>query len=209
MRYTSITQIGLILISLVIIFTFIKPMLTEIKLSQDELSQYSEAVSKATELNAQLKSLVARRNSFSQQDIGMLEKFIPSSIDTLGTMKNIENIFSIRNIPLTSLQAKEEVVPLADTEFVSDIVVDKANEVLNYQDFELTFSGSYQELKDILVLLESNITLLEVVDLSFASLPEVVISESDTRSNTTTSGVKGGHVYQMTLRTYGLNPSSI
>jgi len=62
MGYSTLTQIGLIIISVVIVFTYIKPTFAEIGTAQEELFEYNNAVVKAEEFNTRLRELLATEN---------------------------------------------------------------------------------------------------------------------------------------------------
>lgn len=213
MRHTLITQIALILVGSIIIFAFIKPMFAEIKTTQDEMSRYSEAVSKASQFNSRLRELISIRDSFPQSGMSSLEQFIPTSVDVLILMKNIENIFAVENIEITSLTAKEASIPQVDVNFENPMGIDDgvnvsrngvSDTVLSQQDFEVTFSGTYIDLKNVLLLLEKNATLLEVVELEFS---ETAQSDSSNNGSQASGADNGKYTFSLILRSYGLTQS--
>lgn len=210
MRYTLITQAALVIVSIVIIFTFIKPMAVGIKATQDELFQYSDALAKASKFNTRLSELIAQRDSFSKQDVATLENFVPSSIDTLKIMKDLEAIFASRNVPITSLAAKEIIAPLNNISLEGDAAAStkKAQKTTNYQDFDLAFRGNYTNLKDILLSLESSASLLEVTELSFDSIAKNVVPVGNDVNQPDQIQTNGDHEYKITVRSYGLGSTS-
>jgi len=203
MRYSLLTQVVFITIALVIIFTFIKPAFSEIKELQDQEFIYSDAVAKAAQFNARLQELIERRDSISRADLAVLENFMPRTIDSLKVMNDIESIFRFKNIPLTTLTASDVVQPASDVSFESDIVMESAQEGTNYQDFEVSFAATYEDMKDLLSIIEMNASLLEVVELSF---------ESQNFEATAVDGdgalPNGMYNYVLNLRAYGLQVSS-
>ncbi len=179
MRNTLITQVALISISLIIIFVFVKPSFMEIKAAQDEIFSYSDVIDKAVEYNQKLQTLIATRDSFSANDIQSLDTFIPSEIDALNIMHDIEAIFALKNIPIFSLTAGEIVLPQGEVALETDIVLpESTNSETAYQDFEVIFVGTYFDVKDVLKMIEANKTLLEVMEVSF----EVVEPTLDEKS---------------------------
>lgn len=205
MRYTLITQIALIAISLVIIFSFIKPMFADIKESQNELFEYSEAVSKASQFNARLQELIAIRNSFSQGDVELLENFIPTEVDTLKIMKDIESIFALNSIEIVSLSVSDEVKPINSASLESDVLVKDLGIDIYYRDFAIKFNGSYEELKNVLMFSETNSSLLEVVELSFDTVADAQVA-SDAEASVTAD--EGELSFSIVFRAYGLQASS-
>lgn len=205
MRYTLITQVALIIISFVIILTFIKPMFSDIKESQDTLFQYKEAVSKASQFNARLQELIAIRDSFSQSDVALLEDFIPTEIDTLKIMKDIESIFAINGLEVASLMASDEVAPIGDTSLESDVIVSDLGIDIYYREFELKFEGTYEDLKKVLMFTEANSSLLEVAELRFDTVADAQVA-GDTEEIDAVE--KSTHNFVIVFRAYGLQASS-
>jgi hypothetical protein len=201
MRFTLITQLVLMTISLVIIFAFIKPSFLTIKEKQDELFVYKDTVTKAEEFNRAIQTLIEKKNSFSSDDITNLDTFIPTNIDSLKVMRDIEGIFAFAEIPVLSLVPKELVNPSnVDVLVESQIVTpDPLTTNTAYQDFEVVFTGEYEDVKKVIALAERNETLLELMSLTFEPLsievdsqdPEIVVGDSPFK-------------YNMVLRTYGL-----
>jgi hypothetical protein len=199
MGFRLIVQVALIAASLVIFFTFVQPTLIKIKGVQDDIFQYKDAIDKASQFNARLRELVTIRDSFSQDDMRRLERFIPTNIDTLATMKDIEGIFTRTGANVISLSAKDLVAPSANRSFddgnlgaVTDGALD-----LPYQDFIVSFQGDYWKLRDILAALEANDQLLEVVNLSFDLAQEQKI-------DTEQEAPQPSGTYSMTIRTYSM-----
>lgn len=198
MGYKLIAQLTLIVAALVLIFVYIQPALGEMKSRQDELFQLNETIAKATDFNVRLRELISIRDSFSSSDIRALEKFVPTEIDQLKTMSEIAGIFSSRNITVHSLLAHEVVDPFGDISFESGVVTDSGVYTdLSYQDFEVAFTGTYLDLRDVLMLTEASDSLLEVVELNFDTA-------SDAVEDATQNVARGEHAYNIVFRTYGL-----
>jgi hypothetical protein len=198
MGFKLIAQIVLIVTAFTIIFTFVTPSLATIKSNQDELFQYKEAVLKASQFNARLQELKDIRDSFSQDDMSSLDTFLPTSIDKVSVMKDIESIFGNLGVPVTSIAASEEVSPTGDI-VLEGVEASAAAPVISYQDYEVTFTTSYENLKNLLALLEANATLLEVMELSF----DVNMRSADEEG----AVPEGQYSFLLVLRTYGLTGS--
>lgn len=193
MGFKLLTQLVLIITALVVIFAFIKPSFEEIRMTQDDVLQYSDAVNKAAEFNARLQELVNVERSFSQQQMQALETFIPSEIDEGAVMRDIQTIFRQEGVELDSLVAKAAVSPTQGVQFEQAEVPQDSQ--LSYQDFTVGFTASYDELRSVLQLLERNAYLFEVVTLDFTSVSDVTA---------TAVGAVGSsdYTYKLTLRTF-------
>lgn len=205
MGYRLITQGVLIIASLVIIVAFVQPTFSVIKDKQSELQQYTDTIDRVAQFNMKLQELIQKRDSFSRQDMQALERFIPTEIDSLKIMSEIAGIFSSRGITVTSMIANDVADPLNDVAFENTILAQSAvpNLDLSYQDYEVVFVATYDQLRDILILTEASNSLLEVVELSFDA---VGTSEVDREGNVVPSqqGKNDALTVKLILRTFGL-----
>lgn len=195
-----ITQAVLVITSLVIIFAFIKPAFGEITALRDELYVYSGTIERAGELNAQLNTLKQDVDAFSQSELLNLEKFLPTSLDGVAIMKDINYIVETRGGTVVSLVTTDASESFDDVYLDDEEVVQNSD--LVHQDFELVFKASYEDMKRVLRSLESNDTLFEVVKLSFSATPENPVAEGGVIIS------DGTLTHTVTLRSYALNASS-
>lgn len=89
------------------IFTIIRPMFSDIQSSQSEIARYRQAVSTAGQFNAHLNQLRNRANSFSGEDLGALETYVPSSIDQLSVSRDILAIVEENGMVAQAVSADE------------------------------------------------------------------------------------------------------
>lgn len=202
MRYTLITQVALISIALIIVFAFVKPLLGEIKTSQDEIFLYADAVDKATQFNQKLQSLIAKRDAFSATDKVSLSTFIPTKIDSIKVMRDIQGIFATANKPIISLTATDVVLPQTDPGFNSQVAAPTPSNS-THQDFNITFVGNYSDVKNILQMVNKNETLLEVMELSFEKVDSAVPNTSE-KKNAPENLPKGLFRFHLIIRTFAV-----
>ena len=205
MRHTLITQIVLVSLSLILIFTFLKPSLGTIKTKQDDLFLYKDTIAKVEELNKALQALIATKNAFSEKDLFTLSTFIPEKIDSLKVMRDIESIFTTLKKPLVSLTADEVVAPTKNEEFefesATALPEASAETATIYQDFDIKFVGTYTDAKSLLSMLEKNETLVEVIELSIGAVN--VSSENDVVATQKTN--EDLYTIDLTVRTFALS----
>jgi hypothetical protein len=203
MRYSLLTQIGLIGMSVIIFITVINPLFADIAVIQDERVVYADAVDKAQQFNLSLQELVATRDSFSAEDLKQLELLLPDTVDAPKVMRDIESIFAIRKVPLTSVKPSEGVETVVYADEGNETPTEGVESPLAQRDFEVNFEGSYEDLKGILTLAESNETLLEVVALKFG-----VLSEGGAARKPTEEQESGTFLFTLVFRSYGLAESA-
>lgn len=114
MRFQAITQILLVGLSLVMIFTIVRPMFETVSANQDEIEKFRNAVNTAGMFNARLSELRARAESFSQEDLSALEAYMPAEIDPLSVSRDIVAIVEENGLVLASIEAGESSEPSTD-----------------------------------------------------------------------------------------------
>lgn len=192
MGYKSIIQIVLFITSIVIIVAYIQPSLLVIKETQDEIFVYSDALAKASELNAQLSRLVDSEQSFSRDDMSALNEYLPSTIDAMAVMADVTSMAEASGATITSLVSGEVQLPLEDTVFAGEVI---ASDGTLYVDLDLSVSATYESFKTMLRSFEENKYPLEVVSLTLGTF----ITQG---SNVTTSADDAEEMYEILIRTY-------
>lgn len=193
MEYKSITQIILVITSLVIIFTYIRPAFVDIESIQDEIFEYSNASDKAYELNNLLKHLIKTEQSFLNKDLIALSSYLPDNIDDMRVMSDIANIVEQSAMKMISLNSGELTSPTEDVFFEGEPVVSDGT---THLDFNLEVSGSYSGLKSLLRLLEQNKYPLEIIELSLGN------SSQESSGPTSVTVQRDREMYTIVLRTY-------
>ncbi len=195
MGFKATTQIILVIVSLVVIFTYIKPALLDIRTTQDELFQYSNAIDTADQLSALLSDLLATVSSFSASNLAALYEYLPDEVDTVQVMADISAIADKQGIRVVSLE-------VGDLELPQENVVLEGEEIstslLSFVDFDIKLNGSYESMKSFLKTLEQNKYPLEIMELSFGNgiKSEDEVSEVSTVTDTINQD------YQIVVRAY-------
>ncbi len=173
MRNTAITQIALIGISIVIIMSYIRPTFENVRSIQDEIAEYANATAKANEFNSLLQQLLARERSFSNDDKNALRTFLPSEIDQLAVMQDVEMIIARNSGKVVDLKAGDRVEPNPEVAFEDyfDEQAITANRFVT-QEYEVTFNSDYPDFVNILRTLESTAYVLEISKLTMGAVGE-------------------------------------
>lgn len=209
MGNSLLTQSVLIVTSIIIVVTYVRPAFSEIATIQDEITRFDSTVERANELNQALQSLIATERSFSRAELQALQKYLPQAIDEVLIMRDIQNMFKEVGLPITNLAADASEGVQAD--FATDAPINQnAREIrqrndstpqLMYKDFSLSFYGQYEDLKAVIESLEVNDYPLEVIDLTFTAA-------LDPELEAETIGLPAGTMkYDMIIRSYALSGS--
>lgn len=191
----SITQIALILVSVLIIFGYVKPTFENISVLQDEVFQYQDAVAKASQFNGLLGELIATERSFSSSNVRDLDTFLPSTIDEVQVMSDIVTIAQSAAVSVSALAAGPSITPSEAVFHTEDDAVQQSP--IAYQDFNFVVEGDYAEVKAFLARMEANAYPLEVVA---AGITATESTEEELAS------VKDKLAISMTVRVSALTP---
>lgn len=178
MGYRVLAQVGMIGAALFIIFTVIAPKLEDIKASEDQTAQYKAAVDNAAAYNSQLAQLVSQKNSFTQGQLEDLEAYMPTDVDEIQVMADLQTIALQAGLRVEGIALAED----SDTdqqqsydqfeydEFGEPVPVSR--EQVEHTDFLITARGVYSNIKRFLEYVEFNKYQLEIVDLAFNKASE-------------------------------------
>jgi len=195
-----ITQAILIITSITIIMTYVRPAFGDIADIQDDLARYRSTVSKASELNSALQGLITTERNIDPRDHDRLRTYLPQSINNVRVMRDIQSIFGVMGLTLTTLSSAS-VDAIATPMVEGNEPTVASGQRLVFRDFELSFAGTYEDLKRVLGALEANAYPLEVVNLSFESTTNPAETER-------ALGLQPGTMqYDLTLRAYALPAS--
>lgn len=159
MNSSLISQIVLVIISVVLIVMYIRPGFETVNNLQDEQQQLEDAIETANEFTRELNSLQAKVGSITPSNMSALTTYLPDETDRLTTMWVLESIAAESNVSIASISSAE------NSENESESTPDTVNGAENIatdtagpKGLVLTvgISGSYDNFKDFLSLLEMN-----------------------------------------------------
>jgi hypothetical protein len=171
-----------------IFFWYINPTYTLVRASLAQESQYDEALSKARELQNVRDQLIARDNTFSQTDLGRLQKLLPDSIDNVRLTLDLDSMASrygmrVRNVTIDTSGNMPSGAAIANRQQIGPSSQAYESVVISF-----SVSGSYDVFRQYLASLEKSLRLGDVTGISFAP--------NDT----------GIYNYTIHLKTYWLKP---
>ncbi len=201
MGYKALVQIALIILSIVLIFVYIKPTFADIAKVQDDVFQYQNAISKASEFNSLLAELSRKERSYSDKDKLSLNTFLPDTVDAVQVMGDLESLFVDYEVKLTSLSVDtEEATKNVDVYLEGETAKVDA---LPHKDFALSVVDSYSNIKMILSLIESNAYPLEVVSIDMSQ------AVSDEEGLAALQGSADRFNCDIVLRVHSMFPSEV
>ena len=154
------TQIGIAVLSVGIIVSYIRPTFTNIAVKQDQIAVYQVERAKVSEVNTQLSSFMSTISNISPTDNRKLLTYMPDTVDVIGVPRDIEFITEEVGVLLKQISYEG----LEDIRYGDEEDPATSLRPLPYL-FSVSFEGSYEQIKGVLQLLEQNEYPLEVREL--------------------------------------------
>ncbi len=176
MHYKILSQLILLIISIAVFVTYIQPTFSKLQLVEQEISQFKEAVSKASQFNQLLNSLTNTLNTITQTDLQILEKYLPNTIDSVLVAKDLETLIE-KNGLFPKTIGIEDLIRDSDStvkkiqfdnndNFVEESTITKLQNEVTAQSFKVSIQGSYESFKMFLRDVEVNAYPLRVSELT-------------------------------------------
>lgn len=181
MRFQAGIQITLLVIAGIIAFSVIKPKIESIRVEQNEIASYREAVGNIGLYNQRLQSLINQTNSISSYDRNVLWRYLPEEVDATQVASDISNIASQNRMllldiipnpvaPVTTQTTENLNQNAANSDNQSGVVLEEGQSmagILLAQQFQVEVVGTYDQMKDFLRDLERNAYPLSLIEFQF------------------------------------------
>lgn len=150
------TQIGMVIVSVAIIITYVQPAFSELGTVQDSIGVYQSERKQVASVNAQLASLLSRLDSVSNTDQRKLLTYLPDSVDEISVQRDLLLISNESGV----LYKNSSYSGSSDTK--SKQSVNETDLSPSAHSFNLSVVGTYGQLKNLFQLLGQNHYPLEV-----------------------------------------------
>ncbi len=157
-------------LAVAITITYVQPTFAKIGVVQDSISQYQVEREKITEVNKRLSELINKVNSISATDQRALLVYMPETLDDIAVSRDIYNISTVAGVFLNDIKYSR------DTNQITSGVVNESKLLPIKHMFSTNVSGTYDEIKSFLLLLEQNNYPLEVHNLTISSSEDGTLS---------------------------------
>lgn len=156
------TQIALVILSVGIVVTYIKPAFEGVAKVQDQITAFQTEREKIDQVNLQLKTLTASAESVSLDDKERLLTYMPNSVDTIAVPRDLTFIAQEAGVILKDVSYGGVPNEAVDEEAVSafELSANPSPHMLS-----LTVQGNYSQIKNLFAVLEQNNYPLEVHNL--------------------------------------------
>jgi hypothetical protein len=198
-----IFPIAFIIISIVAFFIVIDPLYKEVKQLRADVATYNVALNNSTELQKTRDSLLEVYKNVKKEDKDRLAHLIPSSVNNIGLILEIEKIANLHGMPIGNIKFETTSLENKNTTTADNIVVAESDpaDYLPYGVFPMEFEieGKYETFLAFLKDLELNLRLVDLRAITF-DVPEIATSQNP---NTTTADLDVYH-YTLKVDTYWL-----
>ena len=179
-----LTSLLLVGVSIGLFFMYIKPAYTNISSIRGQITQYDDAIARATQVLATRDELTNRRKNFNPGDVERLKKLLPDSVDGLRLVMDVNGIalqYSQKGIAGVKISrpdssgAGNAKVPAGTVGAVGEAAKGPL-----YQSVSLNFTVSltYDQFLKFLKYLVRSLHLVDVTNLSITLKPEQQSSPS-------------------------------
>lgn len=157
-RASILLQIILLTGGLVALAFYVYPEFTKVNESQNLSQEYTEAINEAEELRNILSNLQNRRSQVSAEALAAVERYLPQNrIDQIAIQRDILAYVQGRDLQLQSLNRID-----SSRETIGNVE-------LQSEQFGLTVTGEYDEVRGLLADFERNNYPLRLSELSLSS----------------------------------------
>ncbi|MCA9354046.1 MAG: hypothetical protein KC877_00825 [Candidatus Kaiserbacteria bacterium] len=156
------TQIGMVIISVAIIITYVKPAFSDIGEVQSQIEAYQKQNEQVEAVNQKLRTLVSRMDNTPTRDEERLYTYMPDSVDSIHIPRDLYLIVKQAGLlyrDVTYAKVQNYRVP-TDPRTGQPLNMPKPHS------FSLSVEGTYNQVKTFLTLLEQNNYPFEIHDLS-------------------------------------------
>ncbi len=162
------TQIGMIIIAVATIMTYIMPTFKEISAVQDEIKKFEDKKNEVYAVNSKLADLVSEVSSVPIEDHRKLNDYLPDEVDVIAIPKDLFIISKEAGV------LYKNSVSSGDKDNSSSAEGEPT--FATAHSFDLSVEGTYSQLKQLFSLLEKNHYPLQVGSLDITKLDGPLLS---------------------------------
>lgn len=162
----------LIGIAITAFFMFTDPFYNDISKLRTDVASYNTALNNSKTLEDERDKLTAKFNAFDKGDLNKLEKLLPSSVDNIRLILEIEKIASPYGMALKDVKyntTDTNSVASAGTALSGVGLTKSAPKDYGVFDLEFSTSGSYSNFINFTKNLEDNLRIVDISSISFSS----------------------------------------
>lgn len=160
--FKAIISIIFLATAAIVFFVWTQPLFNEVKDLMSQSSSFEEALSTSRQIQEKRNSLLSQYNKISKENVGRLNKLLPSQPDSIKYILEIEKVAQQNGIILKDIDIREE------TEGIQKAVSEKES-LFESVPLSMKVIGSYKSFYSFLGNLERSLRLTDVNAVSFSA----------------------------------------
>lgn len=144
-------------------YLYIYPTFLSIGQMQDDIVRYQNETKNVTVVNDSLSNVVEKAKAISGNEQRRLERYIPAQIDDVAVPRDVQAIATAAGVIISDISQPAVAAQQSDTSNLAIV------EVPQVAPLTLEVSGTYEQIKTLLLLLEQNDYPLSVSSLSLGA----------------------------------------
>lgn len=150
-------------------FIFIDPMYKGVDVLKQEMTSYDEALNNSKVLEQEKEVLTQKYNLIGAENLDKLQKLLPSSVDNIRLVLEIEKIALAYGMSLKDV--RYDAIQSAPSTAVGGLGGGTRNLSRDYETLNLEFAteGTYSNFLSFIKSLEKNLRIIDISSITFSS----------------------------------------
>jgi len=218
-----ILSILFIIVSILTFTMYTRGAYDEINKNKVLISNYNSALEKARMVTEKLRELVDKRNQISDADLAKLQKMVPTSVDNIQLILDIEGVTKRYDMKMQKVNISQNVEKKNNKNNPRINVGAAEQELVKSLNISFEVVSSYDEFIKFIVDLEHSLRIVDVVSVSLAQtkdpdktstfesglqdIPDTNTNTEATETENTDSLLQSmpKYTFAVVLKTYWLN----
>lgn len=178
-----------------VFFLYTKPTYDQIKLVQQQIGQYDQALERANELQERKQELLTRYNAFNPGDLERLQKLLPDHVDNVRLVLDFDNLASKHRLAIQNVSIGRGGSDGAAKNAAAIQSIGGDNK--DYDSLTLKFStqGTYDGFVTFMDDIQASLRIVDLVALSLSPA---------SKGSDSAEGGEIAYRFDVTIRTYWL-----
>ncbi len=206
-------------ISIATFIFYIKPTYAQITANKALIKNYDAALLKARQVQEKINELIARRNEMSREDLNRLSKMVPTNVDNIQLILDIEGITKQYDMKMQKVNISQSNTNKKNNNNTEPRINVGAQNDDTVKSLDLSFEvvSTYDEFIRFISDLEHSLRIVDIVSLSIntknqkasdafeSGLPAGVENKDANKTNVSGASIGSRYTFSIVLRTYWIN----
>jgi len=166
-------------------FMLVNPVYKEMSMLKAKMVSYNQALNNSKALENERDKLTKKYSDIDPENLDKIVKLLPDSVDNIRLILEIEKIASPYGMILKDVKydaEKKDVATDSSTSAISQITEEVSNKDYGVWSLEFSTEGTYNNFLNFMRDLESNLRIVDISSIQFASSAEISSKPSASES---------------------------